>query len=183
MREFADEAARVHGSPVRVAAMRRHHHRVQLFHSQQSRCASRMLPHALYTFANSSSWKVANKYFQHVHIFRSLPPPSFSPVVRQLCCPPTHELIPVHRIGRALRVTLTSSGSGTAAKHLCQERLMSARSRRVLARLPVHRSTRHASAAMQSTHRWWRMWWCTAPGRGRPGSALGPCRGTRLPGR
>ena len=131
-------------------------------------------------FANSSSWKVPNKCFEHVHVFRSLLPPSFLPVVRQLCCPATHELIPVHRIGRALRVTLTSSGSGTAAKHLRQAGFYI--SEEPSARLPTSLNMPRRSG-MQSTHRWWRMWWCTAPGRGPPDSVLGPCRGMRLPGR
>ena len=96
-------------------------------------------------------------------------------------CPPTHELTPVqHRIGRALRVMLTSSGSGTAAKHLRQAGVYV--SEELSARLPTSLDMPRCSG-MQSTHRWWRMWWCTAPGRGPPGSALGPCRGMRLPGR
>jgi hypothetical protein len=176
-------ATRVHGSPVRVLC--RGDTTMECNYSIHNRaavpqecCLMRCMPLQVHQVGKHHT-SISNMY---LYTYSEASSPHRSSLsFANFGCPPTQGLIPVqHRIGRALRVTLTSSGSGTAAKHLCQAGVYV--SEEPSARLPASLIMPRRSG-MQSTYRWWRMWWCTAPGRGRPGFALGPCRGTRLPGR
>jgi hypothetical protein len=59
-------------------------HGVQPFHSQQSRCVSRMLPRMLCASQIHQVGKYQTSISNILHKFRSLLPPSFCPCIRQL---------------------------------------------------------------------------------------------------